>query len=85
MAVDRGFSGLHVERGARLDFDEAEHVALPSNQVDLTAAARGAEVASDHGVAQPAQMKVGGLFAAASGAMMGSGLVRRERVVCQPV
>jgi len=85
MAVDCGCSGLHVERGARLDFDEAENVAFPSNQVDLATAARGAEVAGDHGVAQLAQMKVSGLFALASSAMMSCALVGRERVVCQPV
>jgi hypothetical protein len=85
MAVNGGFAGLYVTGGARLHLDEAENVVFPADQVDFSMAARRAEVARDHGVTQPPQMKVGGLFAAASGAVVWGGFGWREGAGGQPV
>jgi hypothetical protein len=66
-------------------FHEAENIVVPSDHVDLSAAARRAEVPRDHGVAQFPQMKVGRLFSAASGAMMRRDFLRRQSMLRQPV
>jgi len=36
-AIHRRFGRFHVARGARFDFDKAQHVFVPADQVDLSA------------------------------------------------
>ena len=38
-AVDSQMSGLYVAGSARFDFDKAEDISFPANEVDFTAAA----------------------------------------------
>jgi len=40
VAIDSSFGRLHIMRGARLDFNEAKNVFVPSDKVDLAACAR---------------------------------------------
>src|SRR5215472_7900760 len=57
-------SGLEIARGARLDLDEAEDVAVPPNQVQFAPALRAAVVAGHHHVSLPPQIEVSFFFAA---------------------
>src|SRR5581483_5398810 len=55
---------LHIRRGAGLDLDEAQGVAVPAHQVNLPATPPRAEVARDDCVSLTPQVKVGSLLAA---------------------
>jgi hypothetical protein len=54
LAINRGMSRLDITSGARLDFDEAEHVLAavlrPSDQIDLSAMACCTKIPGDHHV-----------------------------------
>ncbi len=65
--VDGGLGGLDRARGAGLDLDEAEHVAIPADQVDLAVTPGRAPVARHHQVTLAAQVKICLFLAAASG------------------
>src|SRR5205807_3006733 len=60
--VYRCFRSFHVMRCARLNFYETKYICLPPNQIDLSTAPRGAEVARHHRVPQLPQMEVSILF-----------------------
>jgi hypothetical protein len=68
--VDSRFPGLYIACGARLNFYEAKNIGIPSDEVNLSPAARRAEVSRHHYVAQLPQMKVSRLFPPPPGAMM---------------
>ena len=85
MLIDRRFARLYVKRGAGLNLNEAKHIVVPSDQVDFSPAARRAEVPRHHGVTELSQVEVGCFFAAASGSVMRSDLLRRQRMGGQPV
>ncbi len=65
--VDCRFGGLYVARCAGFDLDEAEHMLVPANQVELTSMADGAPVARHNDVSHLAQMEVGLIFASPPG------------------
>ena len=48
---------------ARLHFDETEHIAVPSDQVDLSSVVRHAEIGSHHAIAELLQIEVSLSFA----------------------
>src|SRR5580700_3416451 len=48
---------------ARLHFDETEHLAVPSDQVNLSTVVRHAEICSNHAIAEALQIEVGLGFA----------------------
>src|SRR5882724_3995602 len=66
LSVNRRFRRLYVTRGARLDLNKAERVAVPSHQVQFATAARAAIVARDHDVSLASQIKISFFFTAAS-------------------
>jgi hypothetical protein len=68
--IDRSLGGLYIVRGAGLDLDEAEHVFVPTNQVNFSAAAWGAEIARNHYVAETAEVEICVLLAATAGVEM---------------
>ena len=88
LAINGRMSGLHVTRGASLDFDEAENVFAPvfrpSNQIDLAAMPCSAKISRHHHVTFLAQIKVGVFFAAAPCPQM-SGKLFLRRFRNQPV
>jgi len=61
--VDGSFSGSEIARGARFDFDEAKHRAIPGNQIDVSRNVAGGPSARDDGVAFAAEIEEGGIFA----------------------
>ena len=67
--------GLHIARGASLDFDEAENVFAsvfrPSDQIDLAAMTCCTEIPRHHHVAFSSQVEIGILFTATTGAEVG--------------
>jgi hypothetical protein len=83
--IDSGFARLHVTRGAGFDFDEAENVFVPGDEVDFAAAARRAEVARYDRVAELSQVKVCGFFAPAPGELVSGSFVAREGAGGEPV
>jgi hypothetical protein len=83
--VDSRFPRLYVARGPRLNFHETKNIVIPSNQINLSPAARRAEVPRHHRVAQLAKMKVRRFFSSPPSAMMRSNLFRWQSVVRQPV
>jgi hypothetical protein len=85
MPVHGGFSGLHIARASRLNLDKAKDVFLPTDQINFSPAARRPEVSRYHGVAELPEMEVSRLFAAPTGEVMGSNLLRRQGVLRQPV
>ena len=66
LTIDGGFGRLHVASGAGLDLDEAEHVAIPADKIDLTVVARRTVIARDYYVATAAQVEIGVLLTAAT-------------------
>jgi hypothetical protein len=70
---------FHVARGARLHLDEADHIMIPGNEVNLSVAARRAEVARHDRVAELPQIEVSIFFATRSGAKMGRAFIRSEK------
>src|SRR6185312_14070757 len=66
--INGGFGGLHVASGAGLDFDKAEDVLVPADQVDFAAPVGRAKVPGNHGVAVSPEIEVGVLFASPAGA-----------------
>jgi hypothetical protein len=85
MLIDSRFAGLYVKRGPGLNLNEAKHIVVPSDQVDLSPAARRAKVPRHHCVAELSQVEVGGFFATASGFVMWSDLLPPQSVFSQPV
>ncbi len=78
MPVHRRLRGLHVARGSRLNFNEAQNICLPADQVDLPSATRRPKIARHHRIAQLPQVKVRVFLPTRAGA-----LVPRPRVRCQ--
>src|SRR5262249_11063107 len=77
--VNRGFCRENGARGAGLDFDKAQRLAVPSHKVKLTAAARAAVIARDDHVTLLAQIEVSCFLAAASGIeVLRSGILARQ-------
>lgn len=70
LAIDRGLGWLHIVRGAGFHFDEAEHISVPADQVNLSAMPRRPEVPRDDDVALLAKEKVRLLFAAPASEQM---------------
>jgi len=85
LPVDRGFRGLHVMRGSRLDLDKAQRVFVPANQVNFTAAVGRSKIARDHCVSLPSKIKIGIFFASPSGAQMFREIVRRQGSARDPI
>ena len=80
-----GLPGLYIERCPRLDFHKAKNVAFPCNQVDLSAAARRAEVPGNHGVAQLSEVEVGCFFSTLARELMLSNFLRRKSMLREPI
>src|SRR5581483_1468843 len=64
LAVHSSLGRLHIKRGAGLDLDEAQRVAVPAHQVNFTSPPPRAEVARHNCVSHTPQVKVGSLLAA---------------------
>src|SRR5216683_3885688 len=58
------------------DFDKAEHVLIPADQVNFSMMPWRAEVAGNHDVSATAQVEVGVLLTAPAGALMGGRILR---------
>src|SRR5579863_331863 len=85
VAVNRSFGGLHVVGGARLNLNKTEHIAVPPDEIDFSAMVRRAVVASDHDVSRAPQMKISGLFTAATGYLMSGSIAMRQSAVREPI
>jgi len=83
--VDGRFAGLYIACGARLNFYDAKNIGVPSDQINLSPAARRAEVSRHHYVSQLSQMKVSRLFSPPPGPMMGRNLFRRKGMLGKPI
>jgi hypothetical protein len=85
VAVDGGLAWLDVACAAGFHFDEAENIFVPADEIDFSAAARGAEISRDDRVADLTQVEVRGLFAAAPGQLVRRRLARRQGEVGEPI
>lgn len=56
--IHRRLRGLYTPRGPGLNLNKTNHIATPSDQVNLSLATRGSEVARHHGVAQLPKVEV---------------------------
>src|SRR3954471_6045063 len=65
--IDRGFGGLYVMRGARLDLNETERLPFPANQVEFSLSAPDPPVARDDRVTLLTQIEVREVFATVAG------------------
>ena len=68
--IDCGFRGRKSHARAGLNLDEAEHIAVPSDQVDLATIAGRAKVRGHDAIALLAQEQIGCGFALAPGAQV---------------
>src|SRR5919197_6771876 len=68
--IDGGLGRLDLARGAGLDFDEAEHVAVPAHQVNLARPPARAVIARHDHVPHLAQIEVRLLLSAPPGLEM---------------
>jgi len=50
--IHRGLGGFDVMRGASLDLDETQNIALPANEINLTLAPCGTVISGDHHVTE---------------------------------
>lgn len=69
LAIDSCSGGFYVTR-AGLDFDEAEYVFVPRDEIDFSVVAWGAEIACDHDIALTPQLEVGCFLATAAGTLV---------------
>jgi hypothetical protein len=83
--VHRGLSGLHVQRGTRLNFNEANNIPVPADQVDLSPAARRPEIAFHYHITQLPQIEVRLLFSLRPGALVPGPRIGREHAVPYPI
>ena len=58
VTVYRRFGGLYVASGTGLDFDEAQHVFVPADQIEFAAAARTAVIAGNDHISLAAEVAV---------------------------
>jgi len=63
VAIDGRPGGLHITRGARLNFNKTQHILVPTDQVDLSPATWRTEIPGHHHVAPAAQVEVRGFLA----------------------
>ena len=85
MLIDGGFGRLHRVRGPSLHFDETEHIFMPADQIDFSAAAGRAEVSGDHDVSAAAQIEVCVFFTAPASVEMGRARLRGRHFVGEPI
>ena len=83
--VHGSFGGFDIVRGAGLDFDEAQHIFIPTDQVNLSPGMRRTEVSREHHVTAATQVKISVVFAPFSDALMDGQVVRRNCVLGKPV
>lgn len=74
-AIHGGFGWFDVMRGARLDLDEAEHVLVPSDEINFAAMPRRAVVARDHHVTFAPEIEVRIFFSAPADGEVGGARV----------
>jgi hypothetical protein len=85
ITIHSRFGGFHIMRGPRFDFNKAEHIFFPPNEVNLASSQRRAKISRHHYISQPSQMKVGILFSASPRMLMARSGLRRKRVCSQPI
>ena len=85
VAIDGSFGRLHIVRGSSLDFDEAQHIFVPADKIDLAARMGRAEVAGDEDISAAAEVEVSVFFATAAGALVFRNFLRRKCVGAKPV
>src|SRR5579862_85634 len=83
--IHSGFGWFNVTSRAGFHFHKAQHVFVPSDQVDFTAMMRGTKVPRDHNVAASTQKKVRVFFAALACPLMFGSLVSAQSVIRKPV
>jgi hypothetical protein len=70
LAVHRSSGRFHVARSPRFDFDKAEDILVPSDQINFAMVPRRAKVARNYDVSASAQVEVGVFLAAPPCALM---------------
>src|ERR1041384_5970882 len=85
MLIDRSFSRLYCVRGAGFDFNEAQHIFVPADEVNFSTAPRRSEVAGDDDVAKTAKIEIRVLFTAASSMEMDRPFVGYRQFVVEPI
>jgi hypothetical protein len=78
VAIHGGFRRLYIVSGAGFDLDEAQHVLVPTDQVDPAATIRRTEIAGDHDVSPPPQVEAGIFLAATAGTQVIWHFIRRQ-------
>jgi hypothetical protein len=85
LAIHGCFGGFHIVSGARLHFDKAQDVFLPSDQIDFTSVMWRTKISGDHHISASTQEKIRIFFAAFAGALVFRMTFSRKRVISQPV
>jgi hypothetical protein len=70
VAIHGGLRRLYVVGSAGFDFNEAQHVLVPTDQIDLPATIGRTEIAGDHDVSPPSKLEVNIFLSATAGAQM---------------
>ena len=85
IAIHRHFRRLHIVRSPGLHLHKAQHILLPSNQVNLTPCMRRAKVPRHHDIAVPAEIKVRILLSALTDSLVLGSAIRGKRVPGKPI
>src|ERR1700678_1278123 len=85
MPIHRSFCRLYVMCAPCFDLHKTKNIFFPTDQIDLAAATRRAEVSNYHGIAQLPEVEISCFLASAAGALVRRRLVGRQNKLCQPV
>src|SRR5579862_102351 len=83
--IHSGFGRFNVASRAGFHFHKAQHVLIPSDQVDFTAMMGRAKVPRDHNVSAPTQEEVRVFFAALACPLMFGSFVSAQSVIREPI
>jgi len=85
IAIHSGLGGLHIVRRPRLHFNEAQHISIPTDEINLPPPPGRTKISRHHHIAKPTQIEISILFAATPSPLMLRNFFRLQRVARQPV
>ncbi len=85
IAIHSGFGRLHIARRPRLHFDEAQHIPIPADEINLPPPPRRTKISRHHHIAKPPQIEISIFFTATPSPLMLRNFFRLQRVARQPI
>ena len=79
------FGRFDVVGGAGLDLNEAQHIFIPTNQVNLSPGMRRTKVSRHHHVSAATQVEIGVVLATSAGTLVLRPMVGRKHMLGEPV